>query len=65
MVKTDRNLNPSRLSFFCLFFLLFLFLPETAAVLSQPAQQEETLPQVQLEDINFRVREIPSSPRPS
>ena len=62
MVKKAKNITPSRISFFSLFFLLLLFLPETAQVFSQPAQQEETLPQVRLEDINFRVRDIGSPP---
>ena len=64
MVKKEKNINPSRIFFFSLFFLLLLSLPETAKVFSQPAQQQETLPQVRLEDINFRVRDIGSTPSP-
>ena len=64
MIKTDRNLNSSRASFFSLSLLVLLFVLGTAHVFSQPAQQEETVLQVRLETISFRVREIPSSPSP-
>ncbi|MEI9477007.1 MAG: hypothetical protein WCO26_10580 [Deltaproteobacteria bacterium] len=64
MVKTEKNFNPSRISFLSLFFLILSFLPGTAQVFSQSAQQEETAPQVRLEDVNFRVREIGSTPSP-
>jgi len=64
MLKREKNLNPATIAFFSLFFLSLLFVPETAPVFSQPAQQEGPVPEVRLEDINFRVREIPSSPSP-
>ncbi|OGP56302.1 MAG: hypothetical protein A2162_05625 [Deltaproteobacteria bacterium RBG_13_52_11b] len=62
MVKTEKNPNPSRISFFSLFFLVLIFLPGTVQVFSQPVQQEETVAQVRLEDVNFRVREIGTPP---
>ena len=64
MITTDRNLNASAVSFFSLFFLVFLFALETGYVFSQPVQQEEIALQVRLESIDFRVREIPSSSSP-
>jgi hypothetical protein len=64
MTKTDRNLIISRVSSFSLFCWVLLFALGTTHVLSQPAQQEETVLQVRLETISFRVREIPSSPSP-
>ena len=64
MITTDRNLTTPIAAFFSLFTLLFFLVLETGYVFSQPVQQEEIVLQVRLENIDFRVREIPSSPTP-
>jgi hypothetical protein len=64
MITTVRNLIASAVSFFSFFFLVLLFVPEAGYVFSQPVHQEEIALQVRLENIDFRVREIPSSPAP-
>jgi hypothetical protein len=64
MIKTDRNPNTLRASFFSFLCWMFLFTLGTTHVFSQPAQQEDTVLEVRLETISFRVREIPSGPSP-
>jgi len=64
MIKTDRNPNTLRATFFSFLCWVFLFALGTTHVFSQPAQQEDTVLEVRLETISFRVREIPSSPSP-
>jgi hypothetical protein len=64
MVKIEKNLNYSRIAFFSLPFLILLLLLGTGQVFSQPTQREETVPQIRLDDVNFRVREIESTPSP-
>ena len=64
MSTPDRNPNASAASFLRMFLLVFLFVLDPGHVFSQPVQQEELALQVRLESIDFRVREIPSSPAP-
>jgi hypothetical protein len=64
MIKTDRNPNTLLASFFSFLCWMFLFTLGTTHVFSQPAQQEDTVLEVRLETISFRVREIPSGPSP-
>ncbi len=64
MSTTDRNPNASAASFLRMSLLVFLLVLDTGHVFSQPVHQEEVALQVRLENIDFRVREIPSSPAP-
>ena len=63
MPKKEKNTDRSRI-FFSLFSLVLVFVLEPAHIFSQPAEQEETKLEVRLEDVDFRVREIQSSPSP-
>lgn len=64
MMKPGKNLNDSRITFFSISFLIFLLLLEIGQVFSQPLKQEEIALEIRLEDVNFRVREIESTPSP-
>jgi hypothetical protein len=63
-MKIEKNLDYSRIAFFSLPFLTLLLLLGTGQVFSLPTQQEETVPQIRIDDVNFRVREIESTPSP-
>ena len=64
MMKTETSACHRKIVFFQMFFLILSLLLGHGLIHSQPAQQELTSRDIELEEIIFRVREIPSSPVP-
>lgn len=64
MVKIAKNFDHSRTALLSLPILLFLLVLGSGESLPQPKQQQEAAPEIRLDDITFRIREIESTPSP-